>query len=377
MSMSKFSYIVPRDLLISILNIAYGVYSNNTRGGFIGVSIPFYRREHFFELDINEDNVEVSIPISKKEYDYLRNKLYDTLINESRFDPRIIKTAFDRAIPKSDIVRDLLYFSGVIFPKNWDELVITLNDFCKRDVYRGEKIGIVTFDTNIFRKGLILHILNYVKKRRCKIGYLLLRGVMEEILNKLRNTKYSRNDIRILSNTELYGNSASDMFMNQLILDERFWMEAYQDYLLLKNEITSYEMESIKGDEALIEAIKAFESERRADVLLVTMDETFASKAVGENIRTVLLEQHPVSEFFETSFITPWENASLLLYYSAIAYGMIRLDIQHEQGFGQVIIYGIWKGKRKEDWDRRCVKIETNDKILSEKFNRLLKPLLS
>ncbi|MHA1609119.1 MAG: PIN domain-containing protein [Candidatus Njordarchaeales archaeon] len=375
--MGEVSYVIPRDLLMSLLNIAYYVYpKSGIRQGHIDVFTPPWSEESLFTIVLKKNIVEVTINVRSDQYERYISMRYDALVRRKDHDPEITKKIFKTAIPSPGIIRDALCFSGIALPRNWDELLRVLNEFCRREVHRGEEPGFIAFDTSVLRRGLVLHILDYVRRKRCKINYLLLKGVMSELSDNFKDVKYSREELKVLSDNLLYGAKAEQIFTNQLILDSRLWLEALQDYLMLKNEPTSQEIESEKGDDAFISAISNFRREKLADVLLVTMDNVFGSKAVAKGIRTVVLDDYPIPELFDRTYETTWEKAALLLYYLAIIYGTVTLHILGEHKMMRAYIYGIWRGKRKADWDTRSIKIETSDKLLIDKLNKLLKPLV-
>ena len=360
------SYIVDSRSLMSYLNIAYKLsLEQGFAGGIISVKPPFLGDAPFMTIRLKKDNAEVQVYLNRKSYNDRINALQSTLL--SRFGCKI-------ELPTAVHVKDSLYMSGVIKPRNWDLLVNRIIELSKRDPFMGQKLGFLFFDTNALRMRFSQHVLEILARNpKAKIGYLLLTGVREEIINHIKDKKYTTEHVEALSDSLLYGSFAGKTFLNQSVLDERLWRLALNEYMKIKKLPTSQEIESNAGDEAFMRTIMEFEKSKNVDVLLVTQDDLFAQKAVARGIETIRLDLLSIDETFEKTHITEWKNISQLIYVQAIIYGVIKADI----GGVKTHVYGIWAGKKKDDWEREHVKIESDNKKFIEKAKLMIEPLLS
>jgi len=351
---------------MAYLNIAYKLsLEQELQEGIIDIKPPFYDGSQFMTIRLRKENAEVKIQINREKYNAHIRTLQSAIF--SKFGHQI-------DLPRDSHIRDSLYMSGVIKPHNWELLINRITELSQRDPFRGQKLGFVFMDTNALKMRFSDLILDFISKTpRAKIGYLLLTGVREEIINHIKDRKYTSKHVQALSDPRIYGSFANKTFLNQSILEERLWRLTLTEYMKIKKLPTSQEFESGIGDEAFMRAIMNFSRSKNVDVLLVTQDDLFAQKAAARGIETIRLDLAPVEEIFGRTYLTEWENVSRLIYVLAIIYGVIKAEINKVKTH----IYGIWIGKKKDDWERENIKIESENKKFIEKAKLMIEPLVS
>ncbi len=136
---------------------------------------------------------------------------------------------------------------------------------------------------------------------------------------------------------------------------------------------TSQEIKSDIGDQALMQAILDFQRNKNVDVLAITQDDTFQNIAVAKEIETQRLDILPVSEVFKERYRNvDWNNIARFIYVLAVIFGVLKVSI----GSVKASIYGVWAGKKKDDWERENIKIETDNPKFIKKARLMIEPLI-
>lgn len=279
--------------------------------------------------------------ISEYEYQRLRN---DFLRYENK------GSIPDEEIPYGSDFRTCLYTSSVLKSGNHVELEEIIEEGTSRELLKGKKPLFIGYDTNALSNRINVTVEDLISKRsrsnKPQIGYCLSGAVREE-LHTILDDKYKQNEIDQL---KLTGMNFVWNFLNQPPKRSRM---AYLGAEEFKQIISNPNCELIdaeeKGDAAIVNSYKRYEKSHDVELVLITGDYHFTSRAQSNRLRTLCMKM-PLA--FQGSKLIGCDYRALieLIFCTAIIFGYIDM--------GDIGIYGVWKGKSSEDWDDQRVNIE-------------------
>jgi hypothetical protein len=269
-----------------------------------------------------------------------------------------------REIPSDTNLRTCLYASSILKSESYAELEEIIAEGVSRELLKGKKPLFIGYDTNALSNRInvtVENIISYKNRRnRPQIGYCLSGAVREELYTILDH-KYKQNEIEQL---KLAGMNFAWNFLNQPPKDARM---AYLGAVEFKQIISNPNCELVeaegKGDPVIINSYKKYEKNHDVELILVTGDHNFNSRAQSNRLRTLFMKT-PMALQSSNLINCTYKNLIELLFCTAIIFGHIIM--------GDVEVNGVWKGKSSEDWDEQRLKVEIES---SQIKNRLLKDL--
>ncbi|KCZ73384.1 hypothetical protein ANME2D_00450 [Candidatus Methanoperedens nitroreducens] len=322
--------LLPRQRLMVLLNEVY--YSG---GNIIEVSYP--PLDLLYSITLGE-RCRLSI-LNKTEY------------NEKRIDT--IKTIGEsgKEIPNFNSYIDTITASGILPPKNAKEIETAINEKCMRDIFKGDKMLFIGFDTNILMLRQNRMIIDIYRNR----GGICLSYLLSRELARKWDRKYRFEDLQNLHPQMAF----MENFPNQPVLSARAARLGSVEYRLIRNNPHTREIMTGDGaDLEIVSSYKKFERDNDVDVVLVSGDMNFAGMARDAHMNVIQVKkQTDASQRIEID----WEQAAELIYTSAITYGYVSLN--------GMDIYGIWTGKTDDDWNAENLSI-TLEGELARKIKR-------
>jgi len=322
--------IIPLKRLMVILNELY-------YGGAKALEVSYPPIDLIYSISLGE-KCKLSIP-SRKEYD------------ARRIEAIKITGEFGNEIPNYNNFTDILTASGILAPKNIDEINTQINEKCRRDIYKGDKMLFIGFDTNILMYRLNRIIREIYRNR----GGLCLSYLVSRELARKWDRKYDYQKLQNVPPRMSFMKS----FPNQPVLSVRQSRLGSVEYRFIRSDPHTREIMTGDGaDLEIIDSYKKFERDNDVDVVLVSSDMNFAGMARDAHMNVI-----PVKKQVDApqNMEIDWEQAALLIYSSAVIYGYISLN--------GIDIYGIWTGKEDDDWNIENLKINV-DGALAGKLQR-------
>lgn len=320
--------IIPRQKLMVLLNELY--YSKVNK-----IEICYPPLGFLYSLDIGE-KCKFSI-IDQKEYDDKRNDLIKKL------------RKFEEEIPNFENLINILTISGILYLQNIEDIRKQIDDKCERDLYQGDKMLFIGFDTNIlmFRTNRIIQDL--YKGR----GGICLVDLISKELELIWDKKYKGKNLQNLPQ-ELY---FLQLFANQPVPKARQARLASVEYRFIKNnpntrQIVTDFLAGEGSDPKIIASYKKFEKDNDVDVVLFSGDMNFTGMVRNASMNLIpVIRQTYSPQVIEIN----WEQAVELIYVSAIIYGCITLN--------GMDVYGIWRGKTDDDWNAENLSINADGEL--------------
>jgi hypothetical protein len=242
-----------------------------------------------------------------------------------------------------------LVASGVLKVEGIDEKFdMTIREFGK-SLYDGRvKPLYVSLDTNCFINRISYQLEKFAKDRKTKLGaFVVADGVRRELF-KEKPGKYKEEELRVVKRID----SRFEEFLNQPKVDERIKKMGKAEYDRFRSSVRFEEIPSGVGDNEIAEALGDFSRDRNCDVWLMTFDKTMYEVSVGFGVHPILLKFPYIKE--RAKLKTDWDCVCDLIYTTAVIFGFVNVE--------GVTVYGIWRGKSTDDWNRERVKLKLNKK---------------
>ena len=317
--------IIARDEVIALLNEFYlnGIYR-------LKVSSPLLKEIYRFELG-NEPRLNA---MTTDEY----SEKYDSL--RLRCEPEVVEE-----IPRpGEEYRWIFQSSGVVKPENYSGIVRELEEEADRDFMRGDKPLYIGFDTNV----LANRFPAIMPKVKC--GFCLHTGVLDELHSKFIEKKIRGTKAQVLKR-----HGFKEVFNQPPLKARKFRVGAVEYRKLMRREYAE-EIQGNPGDLNIVKDYQSYQKSRNVDVLLVSEDNIFVEIANDHRIKAVHVKQ---AKDIPKRLNPTWQELTELLYTTAIAYGVIKIR--------SVLMFGVWHGKTKEDWNSERLKLEfMNGKLAAE-----------
>ncbi|MHA1755979.1 MAG: hypothetical protein ACTSVV_04355 [Promethearchaeota archaeon] len=263
--------------------------------------------------------------------------------------------------PNASMIMDILIRAGFYFNLYKNKFETILNKIENINILEGDFPIAIAFDTNLYVDQYFTQFLKLLKKRyhkpRFPIYFLLSEGVKKELMT-FKN-KYKNDEIQKLK-TLCANPKMVEEFYNQNKLKARIKHMGYVDFLKCNENVYSkiiLEDESVDKKNMDSRIIHGFLNEIREQnikLYLLSQDSDFISRARGNrNLIAIHLERIPLSQL-KDEFICSWEDFGRFLYNLAIIFGAINLKLENNHN---IEIYGIWRGKKFNNWDKEELKI--------------------
>jgi len=260
-------------------------------------------------------------------------------------------------VPEANAYIQAAVASGVIEPANKEEIEDFLERYGSPDLNAGHRPVFAGFDTNLlpWRIGDVLGLreFGYWSRNPTVNGFALATGVRDELD---WDHKLSGDDARALK--EAFGSAFDDIF-NQPAGANRQGRLGELHYRQLRDHQYADEVDTGRGDEAIINGYNEYLKESRKDLLLFSNDRNFVERARGQRI----LAQHIEfpHELPQKTGVTWWECGDIL-YMLAIIFGTVELP--------KMSLYGIWTGKEGSDWTDEHIRIDCRSPKISQMLDR-------
>lgn len=260
-------------------------------------------------------------------------------------------------VPDSNAYIRTAVASGVIELANTGEIEDFLERYGSPDLNAGHRPVFAGFDTNLlpWRIGDVLDLREsgYWSRNPTVNGFALATGVRDELD---WDHKHSGDDARALK--EAFGPSFDNIF-NQPAGANRQGRLGELHYRQLRDHQYADEVDTGRGDDAIINGYDDYLDESRKDLLLFSNDRNFVERARGKRI----LAQHVEfpRELPRKTTATWWECGDLL-YMLAVVFGVVELP--------KMTLHGIWSGKEGSDWTDEHVRVDCRSPKISENLDR-------
>jgi len=261
-------------------------------------------------------------------------------------------------LPNAQTYTRIMVASGHVELKNMDAVVDFINRHGYPDLEAGHDPVVIGLDANIMPWRLP-EVLDFdsetgdtdAKGRRPTNGYALATGVKEELDWHFK--QYNTNEL-----TAAFG-SEFDRLDNQPAGSNRQGLLGLYEYRRLRTDRVVDIVESDTGDQAIIEGYRRFNNESQKQAILFTNDHEFVERSLDAGVPAQVV-QYPVD--VPRKATGSWTQATALLYYLAVLFGVIILP--------KVTVYGVWNGKDGRHWQLETVNIDSRSPKVESQLER-------
>jgi hypothetical protein len=254
-------------------------------------------------------------------------------------------------VPDSDAFRNAVLASGILEPANQDEIETFLDRYGDPDLMAGHPPVFAGFDTNNlpWRIDRVLGLhdsdsgIGYVN------GFVLATGVRDEL-----DWDYKCHDTDPF--VDAFGDGY-EAYWNQPLGSARVGRLGLLTYRRIRDIEQAIEIQSAKGDEAIIGAYDEYDREYRSDILLFSNDRNFVERAQAHRM---LGQRVDFPTEFPDTATASWREIEILLYMLAVVFGIIDVP--------SVTIYGVWRGKDELDWQHERLNLDARSPKLGPKL---------
>lgn len=330
--------IIPREYLVAFLNSWKEISQS------IDVIYPPVGK--LFTILIGETCTIV--PISSADYRATRDRFLASCSKDK---------ILEEEIPTADDLKTCFFASFILGLENYGEIRGILQEAAKRNHLKGDKLFFIGYDTNALRFRLNSVVEGIVSElcgnTTSKIGYCLSEVVKGELRHQW-DRKYDQSYIASLKLNFIKS------FLNQPPKAARMARLGAVEYKHLMAQINCHEVSSRGyGDDAIIRSYEFFRDKNNVDICLISGDNNFTAMAHEEKMQAIYVKQ-PTS--YGESIDCTWDQVVDVVYITAIVFGYLIL--------GEVSVYGIWRGKIEDDWDKYRLSIDINDVNLKKDLFR-------
>lgn len=244
-------------------------------------------------------------------------------------------------LPESADLRNAVMASGIVDPANIDDIEAFLDRYGDPDLMAGHPPVVAGFDTNLmpWRIDRILGLHDPDAGIGYVTGFALATGVRDELEwdDKCHDTDPFE---------DAFGDAFTE-YWNQPLGAVRIGRLGIENYRRIRDIEQAVEVESDRGDEAIIDAYDEYDREDRSDVILFSNDRNFVERARSHT----LLGQHVAfPSTFPAKATASWDEIEELVYTLGIIFGVVELP--------SVTIHGVWRGKEGLDWQHDRLKLD-------------------
>ncbi|WP_254863076.1 hypothetical protein [Halovivax gelatinilyticus] len=259
--------------------------------------------------------------------------------------------AVSKELPSASDFLKTVVASGILDVANQDEIKTFLDRYGDPDLMAGHSPVFAGFDTNLMSwqidRVLGLHDpdsgVGYVN------GFVLATGVRDELDwdYKCHNTD---------PYVDAFGESYEE-FWNQTLGSARLGRLGLLTYRRIRDIEQAVEVQSDRGDAAIIDAYDEYDRENRSDIVLFSNDRNFVEDARAHRM---LGQRVDFPGEFPRKTTASWREIERLLYLLAIVFGVIEVP--------GATVYGVWRGKDELDWQHERVKVDARSPKLEAKL---------
>jgi hypothetical protein len=266
-------------------------------------------------------------------------------IDESTYEDLTYK--YEEFFPKYSNYLNALVASGVLKVDGIDEVFDKILGEFGKSLYDGRvKPLYVSFDTNCFINRISYQLERFAKEKRAKLGaFVVAEGIKRELF-KEKPGKYREEELRVVKRID----GRFEELLNQPKVEERIKKIGKAEYDRFRSSVRFEEIPSGVGDNEIAESLGDFSRERNCDVWLMTFDKNMYEVSVGFGVYPILLEFPYRRERLKLK--TDWDCVCDLIYTTAVIFGFVNIS--------GITVYGIWRGKNPDDWNKERVKLKLN-----------------
>lgn len=189
------------------------------------------------------------------------------------------------------------------------------------------------------------------RDRRPTNGYALATGVKEEL--DWHYKQYNTHEL-----TKAFGGEFARLDNQPAGANREGFLGLYE-YHRLRTNRTADIVECDTGDEAIIRAYEQFNENSRKQAVLLSNDYGFVDRSVDAGVPAQHID-YPID--IPRKATGSWTQATELLYYLAILFGIILLP--------KVTIYGVWNEKDGRHWQHEQVDLDCRSPKVAPQLER-------
>ncbi len=317
----------------------------------------------------------MNVKLNKEELMALITYIYDKtdeILIESPFTPTLADIKFGKEIklkffledyersvesgeekkflPSRDELTYLFSLAGIFKIKNIQDMYTQIDEFNRRDVFRGQRIGLISFDTNAFPLNVPKLVYEYMTSKRLRnIGIFIPKPVIIELERQWIESRY-----KISKKSKIKDQKFLKTFLNQLHPNARTFKLCSIYAQKLANQFQVYASSSSVSETGDINIIKDIEKNHQYDHLLITEDSNMEGLAYQHRIQVIKIDGNRgknLKKLRTRTLEISWEVLRDFIYVLSIYMGKIKIS--------NFEVSGLWNGKEEKDWKNEIVKIST------------------
>ena len=315
---------------------------------------PFLIQKNIFSIELDD-------PVSIKR-----------LVDSKEYSERLPKTSFPDIIPRFSHLRDVLIGSGFLKLTNWDNLLIELDKIKSTNPLKGDRLTFIGMDTNSYINR-IYSVLENSYKRDISSLFFVMSLVVSKELRSARNIPTGQ--LEALKDNEVY-RSIRDTFSNFWNNDSLYSRIRHVGRVEFNKQkkggrcLMNENLEVLKDVDSDLQIIDDFRNQvtkHNYNLLLISSDKHIHDQGRGPGLVCLDLRM-PIMEELPSEFSGNWENLYDFLYLCGIYFGAINVRGNHNS----FQIYGLWRGKTREDWDTESLKIRIGSEAIRDLLEQQL-----
>ena len=248
--------------------------------------------------------------------------------------------------------------TGLVPPENQDEIEAFLDRHTHPDLHAGHRPVMIGIDQNLLGHR-IPEMLDIDPRtgstdgqdRPPTTGYALSTGVREEL-----DWKFTNHDTREL---EAAFGEEFDRVENQPKGDRRRGLLGAAEYRARLAYRGTDEVESDRGDEAIVDAYADYDEGNRKRVMLFSNDYGFVERAHEADVWAQHVD-FPVD--LPRTAQGSWEQVTRLVYVLSVLFGVVTLP--------KVTVFGVWTGKDGLDWQEERLECDVRSPVVAPEIER-------
>jgi len=320
--------------------------------GYVTVLLNYlYEKDPYFEIKTNIGSI-AAVDLEKG---FVRIHL-----NEKEFDDRAF--GYEGIMPDSSNFKTALISAGILKSEKQEVVFREIIVEFGKNLYERPRLLYVSFDTNAFINRTSFHLQTFAERIERVLGaFVVPDGIKQELFSE-KAGKYGEYELReLMIKDKRFGE-----FINQPKVIERVFKIGRAEFNRFRTSVRFEEIPSGTGDNEIAKALGEFSRRRNCDVWLITFDHAMYEIAAGYGIRPLLLDFPRIKRRVDAE----WENIRDFIYIAAVIFGFVTIS--------GVDIFGVWRGKKPDDWNNECVKVLVKNENLKKdlKILREIKDVL-
>lgn len=255
------------------------------------------------------------------------------------------ETAYEDLPEPSEYAR-IFVGSDVLELGNQRDLEEFLESEGRANINHGHEPRFVGFDTNLYpwRVDTSLGMNpdpDDVDEPPLINGFALAEGVRKEM-----NWDYKYGSGNVHDLTEAFG-SEFERSLNQPGGAQRQGRLGVVQYSNLKSHSYGEELPSTAGDEDIVDAYAKYDNNTGKRPVLLSNDREFVQRAHYNTLPAARVE---FDDELPRKTTASWSEIERTIYLLSIVFGVVHLP--------KVTVYGVWTGKREDEWNREVLDVE-------------------